>query len=866
MEAFTPESHPHVVMPLGGLGTGNVGIGADGGLRQWQLQNTGNHLGEAPWSFFALRVNQIEPPLDDVRILQSEAVLGDRPMTPLVTDNVIPAWQRDLVGRVGGFTDVEMQACYPRAELTFTQPGLPLVVRQIAQTPISPIDVDASELPVVMFDFELTNVGQFDLHGWLGGTLHNAVGGDGVINPVGVAHTGYGGNTNRLRRTGWTKLIAENLSLPIDDPRSGQMVLAVDDPGAQAFLQWTDPQQFLDFLATRMWAVSFPMTPAQRRVDPAAVAVQMGSASHASPAGSTWCGGLVVPWWLASGESSHIRFALAWHFPNRVVNFEPFGPPQPGFGVSRFWLGNHYAARFADAEAVVDEVTRNWDELVHTTGEWCDVFTGSSLPPRAAGFLAAQPVALRSPTCFIDGGGRFFGFEGVQGASTPMWGGHTGGSCPMNCTHVWNYEQALAYLYPSLERSMRETELQIMQAPEGYVPHRVVAPTYLPQMWGVDIGGPMQPALDGMLGVILKTYREVRNGAGLDWLSVQWPSIVKLMSWVSKNWDGDGSGVLRGVQPSTHDIDLKGANSFTGTLWLAALRAYQEMALLLGEQQVASDAFGTFTRGSRAYDDQLWTGEYFRQVLEPGDDTDYQWGEGCLSDQLIGQWWAHELGLGYVLPQDHVRDALRSIVRYNLRRGFDGFEHPFRVYATGDDVGLLVCSWPHGGRPDVPTRYADEVWSGVEYQVAAHCLREGLVDEAQAILDAAWDRMDGQCRNPFNEIECGDHYARALSGWSVLRAVSGIDYDAIVGRLNVQPLAEMLKPVDGRLVLPLVVGDAWGSLSLNVSTETGGSTVIVDLKHGSLTVNTLRVGESEVQPNMVVQAGAPMAIDVVGNN
>ena len=350
----------------------------------------------------------------------------------------------------------------------------------------------------------------------------------------------------------------------------------------------------------------------------------------------------------------------------------------------------------------------------------------SDLDDVAVTHLAAQLSTLRSPTCFRTADGRFFGFEGVLGASTVMWSGEFGGSCPLNCTHVWNYEQALAATFPELERSMRETEFDVMQAPEGYVPHRVAMPVYLRQFWGEVIGGPEEPALDGMLGCVLKTYREVRRGAGHEWLQRYWPNVVRLIDHISGKWDPDRTGLLRGVQPSTHDIDLAGLNPFMGTLWLAALRATQAMAVLVGDAAAADSCRELFERGSAGYDAALFTGEYYRQVLDPADRREFQWESGCLSDQLIGQWWAHQLDLGYLLPVEHVRTALASVVGHNLRQASADFVHPFRVYADGDDAGLLMCSWPHGGRPEVPTRYADEVWTGIEYQVAAHCLYEGL--------------------------------------------------------------------------------------------------------------------------------------------
>jgi hypothetical protein len=299
---------------------------------------------------------------------------------------------------------------------------------------------------------------------------------------------------------------------------------------------------------------------------------------------------------------------------------------------------------------------------------------------------------------------------------------------------------------------MRETEFEIMQAPAGYMPHRVIAPIYLPQLWGEPIGAPDEPALDGMLGTLLKTYREYRTGAGIDWLGRYWPNLTRLLRHVDRTWNVDGTGMLSGVQPSTHDIDLAGHNPFMGTLWLASLRAAEQMALVLDDADAAAVYRATFDRASASYDSALFTGEYYMQRLLPGDNPDYQWCDGCLSDQLIRQWWAHQLDLGYVLPAEHVRTALAAVVRHNLRRGFRDFTHPYRVFADGDDVGLLACTWPHGGRPAVP-------------------------------------------------IECGDHYARSLAGWSALQALAGFSHDSPAGVYTFR------RP---DIALPFLAASGWG--------------------------------------------------------
>jgi len=581
------------------------------------------------------------------------------------------------------------------------------------------------------------------------------------------------------------------------------MVLAALTPTAGAYARWSDPAHFVRFLEGFVLdphpTGTANLSERNRKNRP------LFPAGH-SPAGETWNGGLLAPFRLAPGESTALTFAIAWHFPNRYVNFDQFGPRR-NYGKSRFWVGNAYAARFSDAVEVTEYVAQNRARLEDKSREWADGFENSTLPGWLAEAMAAQGSLVRSPTSFWAEDGKFYGFEGSLGASTGMSLGTYGGSCPLNCTHVWNYEQALSRLFPHLERTMRETDLEHVQAPEGYVPHRTVLPLYLPQFWDEPIGGPTNPALDGMLGTVLKVYREVRQGAGSGWLDRMWPRVKRLVEHVTREWDPDGDGVLDGEQPNTYDIAFYGPNIYIGGLWLAALRAAEEMAKVQGEAGFARELRGLFERGSERYDELLWNGEYYVQLLDPGMPPEDQFGDGCLADQLFGQWWAHLLDLGHVLPEEHVKTTLRSIVGHNFREGFRGFEHGFRVFADRDDSGLLMCTWPHGGRPEIPVRYCDEVWTGIEYQVGAHCIMEGLPEEGLKLIAALRERYSGRRRNPYNEIECGDHYARAMAGWSVLEALGGFRYDAPEDALSFAPVGA---PAEFRV--PFVAGSAWGRI------------------------------------------------------
>ena len=522
----------HLAVPLGGIGTGTVALGGEGGLRQWQLFNQINHRAFVPDSFFALHVGSERPPRDHLCILQSrEALALERQGTPLVDDDFIPDQQRRLVERIGGVERTSVQTSYPFVRIAYEDDRLPLEVQLEAFSPFAPFDAAASGIPAVVFTFSLRNRSDSSVHGQIAATAQNAVGWDGITPIAGTRCPRYGGNVNRLeRRDDRVALVLDN---PSREPDGGQMALAAFDASARAFERWTTPEEFVEFL--RAQGEPEPPDDPHSRVGPS-------PASGASPAGETWNAGLAVPFRLAPGDAFTACFVLAWHFPRRMVNWLNFGP-RPRFEGAEFDLGNEYCTRFASALAVVDHVKRERERLLTAGLRWAAVFDECSLPEPLVEGIAAQPAGIRTPVCFRTRDGGFYGFEGGNGAATVADGRAFGGSCPLNCTHVWNYAQAPAHLFPELERSMRETELETLLHADGYLPHRVILPRYLPQLER-DIGGPDEPALDGMLGSVLKALREVQLGAGQAWLDRLWPALRRLVLYIAATWDSDGDGVL----------------------------------------------------------------------------------------------------------------------------------------------------------------------------------------------------------------------------------------------------------------------------------------------------------------------------------
>lgn len=570
-------------------------------------------------------------------------------------------------------------------------------------------------------------------------------------------------------RTGW----------PQDAPQYGGMALGSDMDKPSVRAQWDRLEE--------LWQ------------DFAQDGLLTASDAGPSPAGRTWNAAMCTPLTLAPGQSKTVSFVLAWHFPNRVRT------EQYGWGPGPFQydhrLGNQYTNLYASAREVAQYVLDNLERLTADTRLFHDTFYDSTLPHWFLDCVSANMSIVRSPIYVWLEDGTLGGFEGSDAC------------CPMNCTHVYNYAMVMPYLYPDLERNVREGDIRLQMNPERhFIPHRTALPMSLPRL-GDAIGGPEHHALDGELGELLKTYREWRMYGDKEWLATLWPNLRLVLEHVWKEHDVDGDGVIKGEQPNTYDTHLYGSNTFIGTLYLAALRAMEELAAVMDDDTVIKQCRARFEAGRAGYDQLCWNGEYYINLFNaPGAKAETYnenncYGPGCHSDQLLGQWWAHLLGLGYVLPQDHVRDALKAIHSYNWRLNFEGHLQQPRRFANDDEKGLLCCSWPKGGRPEKPILYGDEIWTGIEYQVAATMIYEGMVDEAFQIIRGARDRYTGEERNPWSEIECGGHYARAMSSWSLLHAAAGFEYDAGKQSLLFDPRVS-----PGNYQGFFTAGDAWGTL------------------------------------------------------
>ncbi|HIE48229.1 TPA: glucosylceramidase, partial [Candidatus Bipolaricaulota bacterium] len=705
---------------------------------------------------------------------------------------IVRALQTSNVGPFAAMKGLSFRGEYPFAWFDFEDAVLPIAVGMEVFNPLIPMNVRDSSIPCAIFNLTARNVSDEPVEVSFLATQQNAVGftGRGRIN--GRSFEGYGGNVNRILRETGATILHMTANLRDDAPAYGDMTLIALSEDATFTASWERLEELFDD-----WASDGALT----------------GTDTAGPSrdGETLDGALAVAFTLKPKETRTVTFALTWHFPNAQ-----HGSPTHGW-VSN---GNMTANWWKDSLSVARELNERLDELTRLTRLYHETLYASNLPHWLLDRISSQVAVLRSKTCFWGKDGYFGGWEGCAPDD---------GCCFGNCSHVWHYAQAHARLFPEIARRMREQAFHF-QRDDGGIPFRQ-------PRFGI--------ACDGQCGDILGAYREHLLSPNRKWLERHWEHIKRAMDFAIATWDDDEDGMLAGPQHNTLDGEVGGSTSWLGTMYLAALAAAEKMAELIGDRDAAKRYRRIRESGMRKQNEALWNGEYYIQITDEQPREDYR--NGCHIDQVLGQWWAHQLDLGWLYPPERVRKALRSLLKRNFRDNFKGILQSPRKFAAEDDAGLLMITWADGERPTPHTRYADEVMTGFEYAAAATMVQAGLLTEGLMVARAVYERYDGRLRtnlvigggwgrsysgNPFGDDECGRFYARAMSVWALLLACQGFIYDGPAGRLGFKP---MWKPDEHASFF--TVAEGWGLfMQRRVQDE---QVHAIELRYGKLRVREL---------------------------
>jgi uncharacterized protein (DUF608 family) len=498
-------------------------------------------------------------------------------------------------------------------------------------------------------------------------------------------------------------------------------------------------------------------------------------------------------------------------------------------------LRHHYAKRFKDAGAVVQHIAENFDRLASTTRLWRDTWYDSTLPYWLLDRLFATAATPATSTCYRFDNDRFYGNEGTH-------------CCPGTCCHVWQYGHSIARTFPQLERAVREMVEFGLEFDDktGLIHYRGEAGREL--------------AVDGQCGTICRAYREHQMSADDAFLRRIWPNVKKATEFMLAR-DTNSDGILDGAQYNTLDTAWYGANAWLSSLYLASVRAAGAMANEMGDDDFATRCAAVAEAGRKSLVDRLFNGEYFIHIPDPAHPEANNSNVGCHTDQLLGQTWARQVHLGEIVPVENAKAALASIWKYCFtpdigpyRKAIESSIKGGRWYAMPGEGGLIVCTFPKGGaaesrgkgRDEWATIYFNECWTGFEHHVASHMMWEGMTLESLAITRMLHDRHHPSKRNPYNEVECSSHYARAMSAWGTLISVCGFEYHGPKGYLAYSP---RLTPE--KFKAPFTAAQAWGTIEQ--VREGGKQTQRIAVKWGELRLRTLQVDTEAPATERTVQ-------------
>ncbi len=759
--SYTGKYLDHIAFPIGGIGAGMFCLEGTGSISNMSVRNHPDVFSE-PCIFAAISVKGLE---NGTKVLEG----------------MVPDWKKfGKPGSANGsegttygfprFANSSFTARFPFAFINLQDNDIPMDVKITGWSPFVPTDADNSSLPAGGLEYTFSNSGSSKI--------------DAVFsfNTKNFMRLADGKSSIRALSNGF--ILAQD-SIKKKQGTKGEFAIFTNE--AEAVVDycwfrggWWDP-------LTITWET-----------------ISKSETRTAAPVEKDAPGAsLYVPFTLKPGETRTIRIMMSWYVPDTDMRLgQDTKETVPGCSDAACACHDqYYKPWYSSAFKSIGDVAAYWktnySDLRVKSSLFSNSFFDTTLPPEVTEAIAANLSILKSPTVLRQTDGKLWSWEGC---------GDNNGCCEGSCTHVWNYAQAIPHLFPALERTLRETEFLVSQDKEGHQTFRSALPIR-------PVAATFYAASDGQLGGIMKVYRDWRISGDNEWMKNIYPEVVKSMDYCIKTWDPRATGTLEEPHHNTYDIEFWGPDGMCTSFYLGALKAISGMGKFMGEDvQKYNDLYD---KGKKTIENDLFNGEYFIQRIKwdgltapdpvkasstalntsyseealklmQKEGPKYQYGKGCLSDGILGSWIGEVCGIKNIVDSAKVRSHLNSVFKYNFRSDLSDHANPQRPsYAFGKEGGLLICTWPKGEMLSLPFVYSNEVWTGIEYQVASHLMFMGEKEKALQIVRTCRDRYDGRVRNPFDEYECGHWYARAMSSYGMLQGLTGINYDAVTQEMAI---------------------------------------------------------------------------------
>lgn len=700
---------------LGGVGSGGAELRKDGRFYNWSAFNNAPRGTGAPLPFeqddimfFKLRY---EVPGQEPRVKLLQIEDGYRVGGVEVHIYEFP-WMT-------GVEKIEYSARFPTAELVFTDPEMPVEVRMKAWSPFIPHDVDSSTLPALCFDFAVVNKSNKPVDVMLIACQRNVVGYD-FKEKLYSAKISEG--------SGYKVLEAGATLVPPTHSSAGTLGLASLSSDASHYLGWEHRHPYYERVLRGKTLGNVDETAKRTGKD--------------RKTGKRWAldrtlNSLAKSATLKPKQGFDHSFVMTWHFPNM-------------WNESKTRIeGAYYSNKFKSAGDIAKHVVANKADLYKRTTDFIANFYDSDAEPFVLDQINSQlNTFVTSGWCTKDG--NFGILEGIT--SDRHWG-------PIATTDVSVYGSVpIATMFPTLQRQTLRAHRSIQQD-SGEVAHGLQRDfgKRLTGVAGIDRRLDLHAQYVGM---VMRDFFWTNDKA---FLKEMWPSLKKALEYCVKERDLDGDSMpdMEGIMSSYDNFPMYGVAAYIGSQWLAALAGMIQGARALGDVDAESRYKGFYDKGKAIFETRLWNGKYYRLWNDEGGKHGGK-DEGCLTDQLIGQWTMRFNGQGDLVPRDHIVSALKSVLAMSYKPKF----------------GLRNCSWP-GAVPwaDVPDNIwvdqANTCWSGVELAFASFLMYEGLYKEGVDVMRTIDDRYRKVGRY-WDHQEFGGHYYRALAAWAAVNAMVGL--------------------------------------------------------------------------------------------
>ncbi len=803
----------YVGMPIGGVGCGQLYISGDGRLWLWDIFQS-NYEREGPaeekwrldqFTMGGLYSNPRTSRGNDIHSVEQGVAIrvkeGAKAQILTLDDQ--------------GFDQIEFRGEYPIARVNYRKTAVPIEAQLTAFSPFIPLNVKDSAIPATILRHKITNSGIDKVEVTIGSWLENKVCPESS-DPSGIR---------------WNEAINVNGKATVFMSAAGDELEKSKGWGNMALSLIGEDTHVNTFTKLEGKDLSSLVFDRDNKSDKASALFS-----------DSLIGGINTSFTLEPEESKTVDFLVSWYFPY-YNEYDPQGEQMNKIEDFAF-LHRYYKINFSSAEDVADYVAKEFNRLFDTTILWNETWYGSTLPHWFLDRSFISLDCLASQTSHLFDNGRFWGWEGVD-------------CCQGTCTHVWQYAQGMARIFPSFEKDLRQhVDYGIAYHEKGSISYRAE---------NIDSYTGHHFAMDGQLGTIIRIYREHQMSSDFEFLNRLWPKVRRSMQFIIDQ-DKDGDGLLEGQQPHTLDAAWYGPMGWISGMYLAALKSCEQMALELGDKEFATKCSTIIPLGRKNMVNKLFNGEYFIHL--PPDYSAINTNKGCHIDQVLGQSFAHQVNLPGVLPEKETISALAALWKYNFApdAGQYAIDHTTikgnRTYVLPGEAGLMMTTWPTGGddkavpgmadRPNDkehwigPGGYFDECMNGFEYQVASHMVWEGMLAEGLSIMKAIHQRYGASKRNPYDEVECSSHYSRSMASYGVFLAACGYHYHGPKGELGFAP---KISPEDFKCAF--TVAEGWGTFTQKITYKELNSTL--EIAYGSLKLNMLSLASGSAVKKVSVK-------------